>query len=270
MTDDRTPGVRAITHVLRGARTRAIVGAMSDNRAPRRKRAGLTQREVAQKIGSTDPRWYRDLELGKPRNYSAAFLHSVRRVLQLTDTEWEVVWRHTQGFAPAAPIPETPSSAPQALHALVEGQRRPAILTSQRWDLLAHNTAAARVYPWAQIGANIMEWALMAQPARTQLVNWDTEWAPALIGLLRLRSEQWPRDETIGSLVETVRADPSIRKMWDSNISDTFFPGDGHKPRRVYSSRAQLQFAVNHFRLSVTDTQSYTFSVLTPSHDASE
>ncbi|MGW0670629.1 MmyB family transcriptional regulator [Streptomyces sp. NPDC002746] len=270
MTDNRPPGAGAITHVLRNARTRAVVSAMPEDRVPRRKKAGLTQREVAQRIGSTDPRWYRDLELGKPRNYSAAFLNSVRRVLQLNETEWEVVWRHTQGFAPAAPVAETPPLVPRAVHALVEGQRWPAILTSQRWDLLAHNAAAARVYPWARMGANVMEWALLGQAARTQLVNWDTEWAPALIGILRLRSEQWPGDKTIGSLVEAARSDPSTRKVWDSNISSPFFPCAGHEPRRIYASRGQLQFAVTHFRLSMTDAQSYTYSVFTPSHDASE
>ncbi|MGH1554236.1 hypothetical protein ACRAWF_26700 [Streptomyces sp. L7] len=69
-----------------------------------------------------------------------------------------------------------------------------------------------RYFPWMQYGLNVMEWALTWPEARTQLVNWEEEWAMPLVAQLRVHAEQWRTDGRMRAVIETVRADPTARQ----------------------------------------------------------
>ncbi|WP_405951867.1 hypothetical protein OG588_42245 [Streptomyces prunicolor] len=67
--------------------------------------------------------WYGGLEAGRPGNYSDAVLHAVRRVLDLRDEEWEIVYRVARGHAPAAaPASQLGPLLPDAFRALRRGE----------------------------------------------------------------------------------------------------------------------------------------------------
>ncbi|WOX16939.1 hypothetical protein [Streptomyces sp. N50] len=107
---------------------------------------------------------YGGLEAGRPGNYSDAFLHAVRWVLDLRDEEWEIVYRVTRGHAPAAapaPVSQLGPLLPDAFRVFVEESRTWAVyLNDCRWDVLACNAKTAEYFPWMRHGFNVMERAL--------------------------------------------------------------------------------------------------------------
>ncbi|MEV7955206.1 XRE family transcriptional regulator [Streptomyces sp. NPDC088141] len=260
-----------ITRVLRNARARIDPGCIPGFAArfgPRFK-PGLTQREVAWLLGGSDPRWYRDLELGKRRNFSPAFLRSVRSVLALDDAEWEAVRRSTGGSRPVdgdgADLPVPGDSLPDPVVAFVEGQRWPALLCDRRWDVLACNAAAGSGLPWMRNGFNLAEWALTCPDARSQLIDWEFDWAMPLVAQLRLHWEQWPEDERIRSLVKSVRSDPKGREIWNSPVLPTPSPPGVTESRRLLLPQyGDGEFEVTLLSLTVDDLPSSQLLVVMP------
>ncbi|MFF5273756.1 XRE family transcriptional regulator [Streptomyces sp. NPDC000133] len=260
-----------ITRILRSARARidpARIPGFAARFGPRSK-PGLTQGEVAQLLGGSDPRWYRDLELGKPRNFSPAFLRSVRRILALDDAEWEAVWRlaggsHSVDGGGMDPL-VSGDSLPDAVVAFVEGQQWPALLCDRRWDVLACNAAAAQGSPWMRRGFNLLEWTLTYPDARFQLINWEFDWAMPLAAQLRLHSEQWPEDERIQSLVGVIRSDPRGREMWDAPKLPTPSHPDASESRRLFlPHHGGREFEVTLLSLTVDDIPSSQLLVAMP------
>ncbi|MGW2705010.1 hypothetical protein [Streptomyces sp. NPDC001340] len=55
-----------------------------------------------------------------------------------------------------------------------------------------------------------------------------------MIAQLRVHAEQWPHDERLHSVIETVRADPVARKLWNSPDLAAITHPASHQPRRLY------------------------------------
>jgi hypothetical protein len=260
-----------ITRVLRNARARidpTCVPGLAADLGPRPK-PGLTQREVAKLLGGSDPRWYRDLERGKLRNFSLAYLRSVRRTLALDEAEWEAVLRSAGGSCPVegsgADFLGSGDSLPDSVVAFVEDQRWPALLCDRRWDVLAWNAAAAHGSPWMRRGLNILEWILTYPEARYQLINWEFEWAMPVAAQLRLYSERWPEDARIQNLVEAVCSDPRGYEIWNSPKLPTPSPPDASELRRLYLPHQEnREFEVNLLRLTFDDIPSSRLLVVVP------
>ncbi|MER6504417.1 helix-turn-helix domain-containing protein [Streptomyces sp. NPDC001455] len=259
----------AITRVLRNARAR-IDASRTPGIADRfRAKPGLTQREVAKLLGSS-PRWYRDLELGKSRNFSMSYLRSVRRALALDEAEWEIVWRAVSDSPPsdAGRRPPAPhKSLPDSVVAFVEDQRWPALLCDHRGDALAWNAAAARGAPWLRRGMNVLEWTLTHPDARHQLINWKNDWAMPMAARLRLHSEQWPGDERIQSLVESVCSDPAGFEIWNSPELQSPTRCGGPELRRVFLPHRGGESSVTLLALKIRDMPSSELVVAVPSGD---
>ncbi|MFE9597153.1 helix-turn-helix domain-containing protein [Streptomyces hokutonensis] len=233
--------------------------------------AGITQEQVA-RLAGVSRRWYGNLESGRPANYSDAFLQAVRRILDLNDEEWGIVHRVIRGHAPAAaPVSHLGALLPDAFRAFVEESRTWAVyLNDYRWDVLAYNAKALEYFPWMQYGLNVMEWALAWPEARTQLVNWEEEWAKPMMAQLRVHAEEWRTDERMRAVVETVRADPTARKLWDARDLPAITHPASAQPRRLYlAGRGDQEFAVRFMAGTPDELPSCRLMVVTPAEAVS-
>ncbi|MBB5940000.1 helix-turn-helix domain-containing protein [Streptomyces zagrosensis] len=206
-----------------------------------RARRGLTQAVAADLVGVT-PRWYRNLEGGRRGPYSDAMLTAVGKALELSEEEWMVLYRLAGGEDLPAEImsPQRQNDpAPPEVRKFVEGLRPwGAYACDHRWDVLAYNAPLLDLFPWIREGANIMEGALTQPEARTRLISWETDWALPMIAQLRLHAEQWPADHRLRAITESVRADPTARRLWESpNLPTPACPSTQTK-RRLYTSHS--------------------------------
>jgi transcriptional regulator with XRE-family HTH domain len=262
-----------ITRILKQARARRngsdIPGFEAAFGTPRA--AGITQIQTAHLVG-VSRYWYGSLEGGRPGNFSDAFLHAVRRVLDLTDEEWEIVYRVIRGRAPAAaPVSDLGPLLPDAFRAFVEESRTWAVyLNDHRWDVLAYNAKTLELFPWMQYGLNVMEWALTWPEARAQLVNWEEEWAKPMTAQLRVHAEQWRTDDRLRAVIETVRADPAARKLWDAPDLPAITHPTSEQPRRLYlAGRGGQEFSIRFIAGTPDELPSYRLMVVTPAEAVS-
>lgn len=229
-----------VSRILRQARARrnasdipGFTATFGDRVSP-----GITQAETAQLAG-VSRRWYNALESGRSANYSEGLLQAVRRILDLTADEWHVVYRVTHGRTPAeAPVSPLADLLPAAIRNLVEQSPTWGLYVSDlRWDMLAYNAKTLEYFPWMMYGLNVMQWALTWPEARTQLIDWQDEWALPMIAQLRVHAEQYRHDERLQEVIESVRGDAVARKLWDSpNLPSMTHPAS-HRPRRLYLPR---------------------------------
>ncbi|MFF9313856.1 helix-turn-helix domain-containing protein [Streptomyces sp. NPDC014748] len=261
-----------ITRILRQARARCdtsdipgFTAAFGERSSP-----GITQEETARLTG-VSRRWYNQLEAGRSANYSDSFLQAVRRVLDLNDDEWHIVYRVTRGRAPAdAPVSLLTALLPEPIRDLVEHSPTWALyISDHRWDVLASNAKALEIFPWMMYGINVMEWALTWPEARTQLLEWRDEWALPMIAQLRVHAEQYCTDERLQEVIETVRRDSEARKLWD----DSFLPSMTHpaslRPRRLYlPRRGGKEFAVRFLAFTPLELPSCRLMAITPAQCA--
>ncbi|MFE0929261.1 helix-turn-helix domain-containing protein [Streptomyces mutabilis] len=229
-----------ITRILRQARARCDISDIPGFAAVfgERSTLGVTQEEAARLTG-VSRRWYNSLESGRSANYSDTFLQAVRRVLDLNDEEWHIVYRVTRGRVPAeAPVSPLTALLPEPLRNLVEDSPTWALyISDHRWDVLASNAKNLEIFPWMKYGINVMEWALTWPEARTQLIDWEEEWALPMIAQLRVHAEQYRNDERLRGVIRTVRGDPEARKLWDApNLPSLTHPAS-QQPRRLYLPR---------------------------------
>ncbi|MEW1599362.1 helix-turn-helix domain-containing protein [Streptomyces sp. NPDC093808] len=261
-------GRSIITHILRQARSRrdtsdipGFAAAFGERSAP-----GITQEETAQLAG-VSRRWYNALESGRPANYSDTLLQAVRRILDLTAEEWHVVYRVTRGQTPTeAPVSPLTGLLPDAVRELVEHTQSWAFyLSDHRWDILAYNAKTLDIFPWMMYGLNIMEWALTWPEARTQLIDWQDEWALPMIAQLRVHAEQYRTDERLQAVIDTVRSDATARKLWDApNLPSITHPAS-HRPRRLYLARqGGREFAVRFLAFTPMELPSCRLMAVTP------
>ncbi|MEU1073629.1 MULTISPECIES: XRE family transcriptional regulator [unclassified Streptomyces] len=250
LTDSSDSGAQTITRILKNARARRdprdIPGA--EALLGRRVRPGLTQIDVARLVNASS-RWVRALENGEPRNYSDAFLGAVRRILNLNDTEWDLVYRLSRHRTPPPPG-QQPSGVrharmPAAIRTLLERLPFPAYICDYRWDVLGYNARMAADFPWLLHGLNVMLWALTYPEARNQLIDWERGWAAPMMAQLRVHAEQWRHDAGMRAVLDTVLADPDARRLWNSSDLPALSHPDSAVPRRLYLPRqGEKEFSV--------------------------
>ncbi|MGK4906491.1 MmyB family transcriptional regulator [Streptomyces albus] len=231
----------AITRLLRQARERQSPQGSAETGAevkdhPLGRNRGLTQNQVAEMAG-VSRRWYGSLEAGKPGNYSLKFLTAVRHALDLTDEEWRTLLRLARGLSSNAQSdlgsPVVPSDISDSLRTFVRRQTGIAYVSDHRWDLLAHNDAAIRTFPWMVHCNNVMEWVLTSPEARSQLVNWEEEWARPIAAQLRLQAERWTKDARLHTVIRRVLADPIVAALWQDPQLPALPHPDATRPRHI-------------------------------------
>ncbi len=215
-----------ITHVLRAAR----------------ERNGLSTDQAAELCGVSG-RWYRALENGNSGRHSNALLTKIRSALGLSEEEWLVLYRlvGAQDLPEEIMAPTANTPVPDRIRTFVEGlEPWGAYLCDYRWDVLAHNHAITRLFPWVRKGVNVMEWALTDPEAPDSLIRWESEWAVPMMAQLRLHDAQWKDDSRMQAVTQSIRSTAAGRRLWNSpNLPPLSYPA-AETTRRLRGSDARI------------------------------
>ncbi|CBV41060.2 helix-turn-helix transcriptional regulator [Halomonas elongata] len=201
---------------LRSRRERLSPEMLGLPRGNRRRTPGLRREEVAALAG-VGVTWYTWLEQGRDIGVSTGFLDSLARVLRLDAAER----RHLYLLVHQRPPTESkrtwctmPSLAQRLLDDL---PHRPAYVLNLRWDVLAWNTAADRIFDFSAQPPerrNLL-WMLFVDDATRRLFDTWEQQAPRLVSSFRQDYASAPEDSDIEQLVRELEdVAPEFKTWW--------------------------------------------------------
>lgn len=182
----------------------------------RRRTPGLRREEVAALAG-VGLTWYTWLEQGRDISVSATFLDNLARVLKLDAAERRYLYLLTQQRLPAEPG-KTWCVVPQVVHRLMgDLLSRPAYVINLRWDVLAWNSAADRVFRFsahAPERRNLL-WLLFVDPHIRSLYDpWDDQ-ALQMLSQFRRDFVKATQEPDICALIKDLeKVSPDFREWW--------------------------------------------------------
>jgi len=200
----------------------------------RRQAKGLRREEVASLagIGLT---WYTWFEQGRDITVSSAFLDNLCRALRFNATERAYLFSLAGHYVPErATVDER--SLPRSLLRLIENLgTQPAYVKNARWDILAWNDAARRVFgDFGSVAAekrNVLWLAFTDSALRRTMTNWEAD-ARRLVARFRVDHSRVPADLRLQGLVRELEAcSADFRRFWREH--DLFEKGDGMRTIRV-------------------------------------
>ena len=182
----------------------------------RRRTPGLRREEVAQ-LANMGTSWYVWLEQGRDVHPSAQVLESLAQALRLTPNERRHLFLLAgQPLPPhASPLEERTSPALQQV--LDDLNPTPAYAVGRRWDYLAWNQAADRLFAISEAspryGRNLV-WRLFTSPTMRARPNWEPI-ARGALAEFRTASARYPGDEWFEELIEDLKqVSPEFRRWW--------------------------------------------------------
>ncbi|MFD7336652.1 helix-turn-helix domain-containing protein [Streptomyces violascens] len=229
----------------------------------RRRKHGLTQKEVAELTGVSE-RWYNKLERAVSAPYSDDFLDRVSRILNLDDDERHALFVYAVAREPAPrPRPDISSLDPYMVD-YVRQHEMPAYISDQAWDLRIYNNEAMKQFPWMKYGINIMVWVLAFPEAKFQLIDWEDAWAKPMAAQLRMAAAQHRDNARLAEVVREVRErDEAARRVFDNDVTSYTHPDGSH--RRMYlPHHADKEFEVVWLAFAPLRDQSLRFIVSIP------
>jgi len=131
---------------LRSRRERISPGDVGLPHGQRRRTAGLRREEVAQLAG-VGVTWYTWLEQGRPIHVSAQVLEAVARTLRLDPVERRHLFRLAEATDTGPDDHECARLSPEIQPILDALNPMPAQVLTERWDILAWNTAYQVIFP---------------------------------------------------------------------------------------------------------------------------
>jgi transcriptional regulator with XRE-family HTH domain len=202
---------------LRRMRERASPQSLGLAVSRRRRAPGLLREEVAQAAGISAT-WYTWLEQGRRVRASVEVLDALARALSLDATE-----RHhllalarpdlQRSFEPAA------DASLEALARWIASLPQPAYAFDERWNVLACNDAARRLFgDFAAddpVQGNLLRRIFLDPTWRTLLEDWE-QVARASAGQFRHFNSARLGEPTIAALVDEMRrSSPDFARLWD-------------------------------------------------------
>ncbi|MFC4861238.1 helix-turn-helix transcriptional regulator [Pseudomonas sp. MAHUQ-62] len=182
----------------------------------RRRTPGLRREEVATLAG-VGLSWYTWFEQGRDISVSAAFLDNLSRALKLDAAERRHLFLLAHQRLPPEPG-RTWCVVPPLIHRLMgDLPSRPAYVLNLRWDVLAWNAAADRVFGFSALPAdrrNLL-WMLFTSPAmRALFTPWEEQALQMLSSFRRdfVRATQDP--EIVALVKELLKVSPDFRIWW--------------------------------------------------------
>jgi transcriptional regulator with XRE-family HTH domain len=182
----------------------------------RRRTPGLRREEVAALAG-VGLSWYTWLEQGRDISVSATFLDNLSRTLKLDATERRHLFLLAHQRLPPEPG-RTWCVVPPLIHRLMgDIPSRPAYVLNLRWDVLAWNAAADRVFGFSALPAdrrNLL-WMLFTTPAMRALFDPWEEQALQILSSFRRDFVRATQDPDIVALVKDLeKVDPEFKAWW--------------------------------------------------------
>lgn len=192
--------------------TPAAVGLSSTGR---RRTPGLRREEVAALAG-VGVTWYTWFEQGRDIRVSEDFLLRVACALQLDDAACS----HLFLLAHKRPPPPEPyqwsSVSPLVQQLLDDLVTRPAYVVNLRWNVIAWNAAADRLFGYSKWGGGERNFlrAVFADPnLRRRLPNWHED-APRLLAQFRRDLATAPDDPIMLSLIDELNSQSADFRSW--------------------------------------------------------
>ncbi len=194
----------ALGDFLRARRERLDPGTGGTARG-RRRTPGLRREEVADAAGiSTE--WYIKLEQGRAVAPSLATIDALAKALRLNAVEHA----HLRRLADLKSQPAfSREKVPSTIEKFVASLPHPAYITGRRWDILAWNDAAARLFEFGTMppeDRNLLFYMLTDRRARRVFgESWPSE-AQRIVALFRPTYDLWAYDRVFAQLLERVQA----------------------------------------------------------------
>ena len=232
----------------------------------RRRTPGLRREEVAllAGVGTT---WYTWLEQGRDVRPSAEVLSALADALKLDPAE-----RRHLFVLNDRPPPETQPAGPErvedSLRRMLESlTSQPSYVLGRRWDVLAWNRAAERLFgDYGRLTGderNIMHMVFANAAHRRLLVDWE-ELAPVSLAMFRADSARYAGDPDFERLIATLmKSSREFRKWWPR-----------HEVLRRLSSQKRIRhqtagrMVFEYTSFAVTDYPDMKLVVYTPLEEA--
>ncbi|MER5439086.1 helix-turn-helix transcriptional regulator [Streptomyces sp. NPDC002790] len=192
-----------------------------------RKDARVIQAKAARALGIS-VRTYRDIENGATPRFSQEQCDALAELLKLDSGERHALLLSNVGtYLRAAPAEGQPEVA-AALRLLIDKQMpSPTYLSDRNWNILAYNQAMAELWPWVmEPRANLIRWALTTAEGRATYHDWHKH-AMVFVRMLRFALTTHGDDADLLELIEDVKKNPDIRRIWESD-ADLVEHRDGH------------------------------------------
>lgn len=182
----------------------------------RRRTPGLRREEVAALAG-VGLSWYTWLEQGREIGVSAQFLENLSRTLKLDATERRYLFLLAHQRLPPEPG-KTWCMVPPLVHRLMDDlPLRPAYVLNLRWDVLAWNAAADKLFGFSRTPAerrNLL-WMLFTAPSMRALFDPWNDQALQILSSFRRDFVRAAQDPDIGALVKDLeKIDTDFRTWW--------------------------------------------------------
>lgn len=183
----------------------------------RRCTPGLRREEVAALAG-VGVTWYTWLEQGREIGVSEDFLLRLAKVFKLDDAECCHLFVLAHGRPPPAEAHHWPSVSPLVQKLMDELESHPAFVMNLRWDVVAWNSEANRLFGFSdreQIDRNMLRMVYADPALRRRMPSWQTD-APRLVESLRRDWALVPEDPVMLQFIEDLRKlSPVFRHCWD-------------------------------------------------------
>lgn len=185
-------------------------------RGRRRRTPGLRREEVAALAG-VGLTWYTWLEQGRDISVSATFLDNLSKTLKLDAAERRHLFLLTHQRLPSE-LGKTWCSVPPLVQQLMDDlPTRPAYILNLRWDVLAWNAAADKLFSFSAHTPERrnMLWLIFTDPImRRLLAPWD-EQASQMLSSFRRDFARAAQDPVIDGLVEELtKVAPEFKAWW--------------------------------------------------------
>lgn len=183
-----------------------------------RRVTGLRREEVAV-LGAVSADYYTRLEQGREEHPSAAVLDSLSAALLLDADARQHLYR-LAGSAPA-PTPATVEPiAPDLLALLCELESSPALILTDRLDVLARNPLAEMLHAGFASADNTARMVFADPTGRSFYQPWDDA-ATTAVATLQTAAGLDPGDERLCALVAELAGDIVFTKLWSRQIVRT-------------------------------------------------
>ncbi|WP_230534272.1 helix-turn-helix transcriptional regulator [Microvirga roseola] len=223
---------RELSDFLRHHRKRLTPADVGLPSGRRRRTPGLRREEVATLAG-VGITWYTWLEQGREIGVSVDFLLRLAKVLKLDDAECSHLFVLAHRRPPPAEAYHWPIVSPLVQQLIDELEARPAYVLNLRWDVIAWNPAAERLFGFSRkepTDRNILRMVCADPDLRVRLPAWRSD-APRLIESLRRDLAFVPDDSAMLQLIDELRKlSPDFRHWWNGT--------QDHPPSRGLSSLA--------------------------------
>ncbi|MEV4615271.1 helix-turn-helix transcriptional regulator [Kitasatospora sp. NPDC049258] len=232
----------------------------------RRRTPGLRRQEVAQ-LAAVSIDWYIRLEQGRVGTPGVAVLDALAQALRLSVAERRHLHVIARGQSPvgvAAPLPVADS-----LRVLLDGMPLlPAYLVDFRFDVLAHNAAAAALFGedfGTGAAGNSARTLFLVPRVREMQLDW-AQVAREMVGHLRANLARHPGDPRLLEVIAELRSEsPEFGAWWD----DHTVRQRAHGTKRLHHP-AVGPLTVRYDMLATLQDGDQCLTVVTPADPAAE